>query len=200
MISFIKGEAVDFGENTVIVDNGGIGYELTVSNTTITKIKSGSPYICLYSYMAVREDGISLYGFFSKEERTMFLKLITISGVGPKAAIGILSGIEIYDLMRAIMASDIKTLSKLKGVGKKTAERIVLELRGEIDADSKELMESLPVSTDDSEAIDNDMADAISALRGLGFTQSEATDAVKKAKQHVKKAEELVAYALRNLY
>ncbi len=196
MISFIKGEAVDFGENTVIIDNGGIGYELTVSNTTITRIKSGSPYVCLYSYMAVREDGISLYGFYTKEEKTMFMKLITINGVGPKAAIGILSGIELYELMRAIMSSDIKTLSKIKGVGKKTAERIILELRGEIDADSKELLESLPGG---EEEMDADTADAISALRSLGFTQGEAMNAVKKAKPFAKNAEELVARALRNL-
>jgi len=196
MISFIKGEAVDFGENTVIIDNGGIGYELTVSNTTITRIKNDGPYVCLYSYMAVREDGIFLYGFYTKEEKTMFMKLITINGVGPKAAIGILSGIELYELMRAIMSSDIKTLSKVKGVGKKTAERIILELRGEIDADSKELLESLPGG---EEEMDADTADAVSALRSLGFTQGEAMNAVKKAKPFAKSAEELVARALRNL-
>lgn len=196
MISFIKGEAVDFGESTVVVDNGGMGYELIVSTATINKIKAGTPYVCLYTYMAVREDGVFLYGFYSKEEKNVFLKLITINGVGPKAAIGILSGIEIYDLMRAIMTSDIKTLSKIKGVGKKTAERIVLELRGEIDADSKELLESLPTG---ETAIDADMADAISALRSLGFTQNEATEAVKKARPYAKTAEELVAAALRSL-
>lgn len=198
MLSFIKGEAVEFGESTVVVDNGGIGYELTVSNITAEKIKSGSHYVCLYCHMAVREDGISLYGFYTKEEKNMFLKLITISGVGPKAAIGILSGIEIYDLMRAVMSSDIKTLSKIKGVGKKTAERIVLELRGEIDADSRELLESVTHTGIEGE-MDSDSADAISALRSLGFTQSEAAEAVKKAKPFAKSAEELVAKALRSL-
>lgn len=198
MLSFIKGEAVDFGDNTVVIDNGGIGYELTVSNVTVEKIKNGSRFVCLQCYMAVREDGISLYGFLTKEEKNMFLKLITISGVGPKAAIGILSGMEVYDLMRVIMASDIKALSKLKGVGKKTAERIVLELRGEIDAESREIMESAK-SASEEEALDADSADAISALRSLGFTQSEATEAVKKAKPFAKTAEELVAKALRSL-
>ena len=149
-------------------------------------------------YMAVREDGISLYGFLTKEEKNMFLKLITISGVGPKAAIGILSGMEVYDLMRVIMASDIKALSKLKGVGKKTAERIVLELRGEIDAESREIMESAK-AVGEEETLDADSADAISALRSLGFTQTEAAEAVKKAKPFAKTAEELVAKALRSL-
>lgn len=198
MLSFIKGEAVDFGENAVVIDNGGIGYELTVSSVTVEKIKNGSRFVCLQCYMSVREDGISLYGFLTKEEKNMFLKLITISGVGPKAAIGILSGMEVYDLMRVIMASDIKALSKLKGVGKKTAERIVLELRGEIDAESREIMESAK-SAGAEEALDADSADAISALRSLGFTQSEAAEAVKKAKPFAKTAEELVAKALRSL-
>lgn len=198
MLSFIKGEAVEFGENTVVIDNGGIGYELTVSNVTVEKIKNGSRFVCLQCYMAVREDGISLYGFLTKEEKNMFLKLITISGVGPKAAIGILSGMEVYDLMRVIMASDIKALSKLKGVGKKTAERIVLELRGEIDAESREIMESAK-AVGEEETLDADSADAISALRSLGFTQTEAAEAVKKAKPFAKTAEELVAKALRGL-
>lgn len=198
MLSFIKGEAVEFDENTVVIDNGGIGYELTVSNVTVEKIKNGSRFVCLQCYMAVREDGISLYGFLTKEEKNMFLKLITISGVGPKAAIGILSGMEVYDLMRVIMASDIKALSKLKGVGKKTAERIVLELRGEIDAESREIMESAK-AVGEEETLDADSADAISALRSLGFTQTEAAEAVKKAKPFAKTAEELVAKALRSL-
>ncbi len=198
MLSFIKGEAVEFGENIVVIDNGGIGYELTVSNVTVEKIKNGSRFVCLQCYMAVREDGISLYGFLTKEEKNMFLKLITISGVGPKAAIGILSGMEVYDLMRVIMASDIKALSKLKGVGKKTAERIVLELRGEIDAESREIMESAK-AVGEEETLDADSADAISALRSLGFTQTEAAEAVKKAKPFAKTAEELVAKALRSL-
>lgn len=197
MIGFIKGEAVAFSENGVVVENNGIGYEVSISNTTMVKIRNGSPFICLYTYLNVKDDGLFLYGFYSKEEKNMFLKLITINGVGPKAALGILSGIELNDLMIAIMSSDTKTLSKIKGVGKKTAERIILELRGEINADSQELLDTLPGI--EGEALDRDTADAISALRGLGFTQNEAAEAVKRAKPNAKTAEELVASALRNL-
>lgn len=182
----------------MIMECNGIGYEVAVSNTTLTKIRTGSPYICLYTYMSVREDGISLYGFYTKEEKNMFLKLITISGVGPKAALGILSGIEINDLMSAILSADIKRLSKVKGIGKKTAERIVLELREQIDAESQELLDSITKEAAE-EPIDKEMADAISALRGLGFTQAEATNAVKNAKPYATTAEELVARALRSL-
>ncbi len=199
MISFIRGEAVSFSDNSIILDNNGIGYEIAVSNTTLANVEKGSPYVCLHTYLSVRDDGIFLYGFYSKEERNMFLKLITISGVGPKAALGILSGIELNELMSAIMSADIKRLSKIKGVGKKTAERIILELKGGIDADSAELLQSLPTDGNLPKEIDKDAADAISALRGLGFTQAEATDAVMKVKPMAKSAEELVALALRSL-
>lgn len=199
MISFIRGEAVSFSDNSIILDNNGIGYEIAVSNSTLVDVKRGSSFVCLHTYLSVRDDGISLYGFYTKEERNMFLKLITINGVGPKAALGILSGIELNDLMSAIMTADIKRLSKIKGVGKKTAERIILELKGEIDADSAELLQSLPLDADMPKELDKDAADAISALRGLGFTQAEATDAVMKVKPLAKTAEELVALALRNL-
>lgn len=197
MIGYIKGEAI-ICDDSMIMECNGIGYEVAVSNTTLTKIRTGSPYICLYTYMSVREDGISLYGFYTKEEKNMFLKLITISGVGPKAALGILSGIEINDLMSAILSADIKRLSKVKGIGKKTAERIVLELREQIDAESQELLDSITKEAAE-EPIDKEMADAISALRGLGFTQAEATNAVKNAKPYATTAEELVARALRSL-
>lgn len=197
MIGFIKGEAVSFTENGVILENNGIGYEISVSSGTIEKIKKDGATTCLHTYLSVRDDGLFLYGFYTKEEKNMFLKLITINGVGPKAALGILSGIELDELMSAIMSSDIKRLSKIKGVGKKTAERIVLELRGSIDADSAELLQSLPVSGSNA-PIDKEAADAISALRGLGFTQSEATDAVMRAKPLAKSAEELVTLALRS--
>ena len=198
MIGYIKGEAI-INDDSVIMECNGIGYEVAVSNTTLVKIKNGSPYICLYTYMSVREDGISLFGFYTKEEKNMFLKLTTISGVGPKAALGILSGIDINDLMSAILSADIKRLSKVKGIGKKTAERIVLELREQINAESQELLESITKDTAAEEPIDKNMADAISALRGLGFTQAEATNAVKNAKPFATTAEELVARALRSL-
>lgn len=199
MIAFIRGEAVSFGENSVVLENNGVGYEIYASNTTLVKIKQGSAFVCLHTYLNVRDDGLFLYGFYSKEEKNMFLKLITISGVGPKAALGILSGIELNELMAAILSSDIKALSKVKGVGKKTAERIILELREEINADSRELLEALPASDDGEDILDKDAADAISALRSLGFTQSEAAEAVKRAKPHADTAEGLVAAALRNL-
>lgn len=199
MIGFIRGEAVEFSDNSVLLECNGIGYEIAVSYPTLLKLQKGSPFVTLQTYMNVREDGIFLYGFYGKEEKNMFLKLITVGGVGPKAALGILSGIELNDLMAAILSQDIKTLSKIKGVGKKTAERIIVELKEKIDADSVEFLQTALTFGDEGVEIDKDSADAISALRGLGFTQAEAIEAVKKAKPFAQSAEELVARALRSL-
>lgn len=196
MIGFIKGVVVDALENAVVLENNGIGYNIFVSNTTLTQIQTKQP-ICLYTYLNVREDALNLYGFATKEEKNMFLKLITISGVGAKVALGILSGIEVNNLMVAIISADTKTLSKIKGIGKKTAERIILELKGSLEVDSALLLDNL--GGENTETLDKDMMDAISALRSLGITQGEAIKAVKKAKESAKNIEELIALSLRSL-
>ncbi len=196
MIGFIKGIIVDTTENSVILENNGIGYNIFVSNTTLTQIQTKQT-VCLFTYLNVREDALNLYGFATKEEKNMFLKLITISGVGAKVALGILSGIEVKNLMIAIISADTKTLSKIKGIGKKTAERIILELKGSLEVDSSLLQGE--IVGEEFDALDKDMIDAVSALRSLGITQSEAVKAVKKAKVDAKNIEELIALSLRSL-
>lgn len=196
MIGFIKGIIVDTTENSVILENNGIGYNIFVSNTTLTQIQTKQT-VCLFTYLNVREDALNLYGFATKEEKNMFLKLITISGVGAKVALGILSGIEVKNLMIAIISADTKTLSKIKGIGKKTAERIILELKGSLEVDSSLLQGE--IVGEEFDALDKDMIDAVSALRSLGITQSEAVKAVKKAKVDATNIEELIALSLRSL-
>lgn len=196
MIGFIKGALVDNSEGTILLENNGIGYEIAVSNTTLAQI-SGKGEVKLFTYLNVREDGLFLYGFSTKEEKNMFLKLISISGVGPKVALGILSGIELNNLIIAIISSDTKTLSKIKGIGKKTAERIVLELRESLDVDNNLLFEG--GNEDIIDTLDKDTMDAISALRSLGIGQKEAVDAVKKARAKASNIEELISIALRSL-
>ena len=128
MIAYIKGKILSADDNVLVIENNGLGYEVVCSAAAKTRLlASGGGEV--YTYLSVREDGVSLFGFDSPAEKNMFLKLISVSGVGPKMGIGILSGISLNDLAIAIAASDIKTLSKIKGLGKKTAERIVLELR-----------------------------------------------------------------------
>jgi Holliday junction DNA helicase RuvA len=195
MIAFIKGELVSAGNGVIIIDNGGIGYELSVSASTIVKANTQGKDIKLFCYMQVRDDGVSLYGFYTMEEKNMFMKLISVTGIGPKAAMSILSGIELSQLVTAIITRDLKTLSKVKGVGKKTAERLVLELRESLETDFA-AAESVEI---EDIPVDRDSADAILALRSLGIGQKEAIAAVKKAKDGAQNIEDLISKALKNL-
>lgn len=197
MIGYIKGEVVELNGNTLVLENNSIGFEVTVSNSSIVRINQAGRFVKLFTYMHVREDEISLYGFFTREEKDMFLKLITISGVGPKAAISILSGIEIGQLVLAILSNDVKALSKVKGIGKKTAERIILELKESVDAEIASLLNSEEIEP--KEAEDKDVVDAISALKALGIPHQDAIKAVKSARSQTDKIEEIIAIALRSL-
>ena len=132
MINFIQGKVVQKEENLLVVENNGIGYEILVSSHTSNSISFLNEEVKVLTYMQVREDGISLFGFVSKEEKDMFLKLIEVSGIGPKMAIGILSGISLGDLSVAIFRQDVKMLCTIKGLGKKTAERLLVELKDRV--------------------------------------------------------------------
>ncbi|MFW5779997.1 MAG: Holliday junction branch migration protein RuvA [Bacillota bacterium] len=196
MFAFIKGDIVFAKGGIMIVENGGIGYELNVSSTTIAKSNLTHEKMKIYTYLYPREDSITLYGFHSAEEKNMFLKLITISGVGPKAAMSILSGIELSTLVTSIITKDIKTISSIKGIGKKTAERIVLELKESISLDTQDIDTGEIVV---SEMQDKDTQDAVLALKGLGINPKDALRAVQKAKAQAKGIEELIEMALKNI-
>ncbi len=133
MISFLRGIIEEKEEGRLVVDVNGIGYELFVSNNTLSSLPLQGETAKVLTYMAVREDGVSLFGFSTKEEKELFLKLVTVSGVGPKLAISILSGLNLSDLTVAIKKEDVKLLSTIKGLGKKTAERVCLELKDKIE-------------------------------------------------------------------
>ena len=127
MYSYIKGKITEIGESYIVVEAGGIGYELSVSTNAMSEFASRDGEVKVYCYLSVREDGVSLFGFESKMEKSMFLKLVAVSGVGPKLALTVLGGMTTEQFAAAVIGSDIKALSKIKGVGKKTAERIALE-------------------------------------------------------------------------
>ena len=194
MIGFIKGNVISYTDTTVLLENNGIGYEITCSTSVYQKLlaqKSGE----VYTYLAVKEDGISLYGFSTIEEKNMFLKLITVSGVGPKSGISILSSIDISSLATMIATEDVKGLSKVKGLGKKTAERIILELREKVEASYYE-GEKPNKNAEESQ----DDQDAIIALMSLGFTKAECVKAVKEAKENGSKTiEQIIAYSIRHI-
>ncbi len=196
MIGYIKGKVLSAVDNVVLLENNGIGYEITCSNSVFEKLladKQGE----VYTYLAVRDDAVSLYGFISLEEKNMFLKLITVSGVGPKMGITVLSSIDIPSLATMIATSDIKGLSKIKGLGKKTAERIIVELREKVEASYKQDTDKTQEPIIDQTKEDED---AIIALMSLGFTKSECVRAIKQAKENgVKTIEQLIAYCIKNI-
>lgn len=192
MISFLMGIIEEKRENTLELNVNGVGFEVNVSSNTLGSLPMQGNSIKIYTYMAVREDDISLYGFSSLEERNLFFKLISVSGIGPKMAIGILSGLTISDLTMAIIKSDTKLLSKIKGLGKKTAERVCLELKDKLSVVSS------PEQSSFTDEYDEDALQmAVDTLISLGINKN---DAYMLARAHATKdttAEEIISKSLR---
>ncbi len=191
MLSYIKGKVTEAGENTLVVECGGLGYELLVSRGAASAAAVGSE-VKLPVYLSVSETGVALYGFKDAAEKDMFLKLIGISGIGAKMAIGILSGMGVNDLIAAIARGDVKGLSGIKGIGKKTAERIALELRDKIGAEIADMGEKVGVTP----GIVPD-EDAVLALMALGFNKNEAVSAVARVHGEGLTTEQIVFMALK---
>lgn len=198
MISFIEG-LLDHAQPTFAVLNaGGVGYELLIPISSYEKLPPPGQKCRLLAWLQVREDAHVLYGFATEGERAMFLKLINVNGIGPKTAIGALSAIPPAELSSAITAGDIKRLSQLPGIGKKTAERIVVELRDKM---GEVALAAGPAATpglpDDAASI---ARDAALALAALGYKQIDAAAVIRKAMEKAgKKAtvEEVVRLALK---
>ena len=186
MIAYLRGKVLTQTSETAIVDVGGIGYEVYCSGGAFRKINVGE-YVELHTYLQVKEDGMTLFGFADQKEKELFLKLTSVSGVGPKLGIAVLTGLSAEELTQVIFSADVKRLSSVKGLGKKTAEKIILELHGKISA--AEIMsasgEDFMVNEAPMSSMKLSRADeeAVSALMGLGFTRTESTQAVKKARE-----------------
>ncbi|MBR2646613.1 MAG: Holliday junction branch migration protein RuvA [Clostridia bacterium] len=202
MIAYLRGRVLTTTAETVILDVNGVGYEAYCSGGAFKKITQGE-IAELYTYLQVKEDGVTLFGFESPKEKELFLKLISVSGVGPKMGIAILAGLSADEFAQAVATADVKRLSAVKGLGKKTAEKIVLELHGKISA-----AEVLGASGDTMSAPSEQSAvklsaqdeEAVSALMGLGFTRSESTQAVKKAHDAgARTVEEIIMRALQGV-
>lgn len=197
MIGYIKGKLLSVFDNTIILENNGVGYEITCSRQALEKIEKDKVGE-VYTYMAVRDDGIFLYGFINLEEKNMFLKLISVSGVGPKMGITILSNMSISDLAIKIATSDTKGLSSVKGLGKKTAERIILELREKVDANIK--AEEVDIKVVEKAELSKEDDDAVYALLSLGFSKAESIEAVKQAKEKgARTLEQIISTALKSI-
>tara|TARA_B100001287_G_C22628652_1_gene503913 strand:+ start:15 stop:599 length:585 start_codon:yes stop_codon:yes gene_type:complete len=165
MISFIKGKNIEISPTKLIVDVNGIGYEILISLRTYSKIKNIDK-VNIFTHLNVKEDSHTLYGFYNKKERKTFLDLISISGVGPSTAIVILSSLSASELKKAIIESDVNKIKSVKGIGLKTAERIILELKDKI---SKEDIDDIKFV----ESFDNTIRnEALSALSSLGISKN----------------------------
>lgn len=179
MIAYISGALVSAGENYIVIDNHGMGYRIFVSGKFLEHIPAYGTQIKIYTHMYIREDELTLYGFHSEEELSVFRILIGISGVGPKVAMAILTALTIQELQLAVISEDAKTISKANGVGAKGASRIILELKDKLkmeDMMDAAYEQSIAQDTQDANAA----RDAILALVNLGYSNSEAALAVKK--------------------
>lgn len=190
MISFLIGIIEEKREGVLELNVNGVGYELLISNNTLCALPLQGETVKVYTYMSIREDGVSLVGFSSMEEKELFLKLITVSGIGPKAGLAILSGLSISDLTSAIIKSDVKLLSTIKGLGKKTAERLCLELKGKLDI-------TVGATTFEESYNEDAVQMATDTLVSLGINKNEAYMLARANATSESSVEDIIAKSLR---
>ena len=175
MIAMLHGTLVEKAPNSAVIECGGVGYEVTIPIGTYSELPAVNAECRLFTRHVVREDDEQLFGFATKAERQTFDQLVTVSGVGPKLALAVLDGISVQDFRRCVVNGDAKRLGTVKGVGKKTAEKIVVELRGSINPIEAMASDGTPA------AVDANMRDAVLALSQLGFPQDQAYKMVQAA-------------------
>lgn len=187
MIYYVKGELDTVTENMIVVEKNGIGFEIMVPLSVVSNLPQTGNEVKIYTYTYVREDALQLYGFLTKDELAMFKLLITVSGIGPKGALGILSVMDADALRFAILADDAKSISKAPGIGGKTASKLILELKDKINFEETvehvlDKGESANAPQGSGSSADSGMAanEAIQALVALGYTSTEAVKAVKR--------------------
>ena len=194
MIDQISGKIISINDNYVVLAVGGLGIKVNISANFASKLVN-EDLITLVTYLNVREDALDLYGFKNESERNLFLMLISISGIGPKLAVSILSGVELEELKSNILSGDIKSLTSIPGVGAKTAKRIIIELKDKL---SKTTTTELGFEDDFGSKISKDV---LSALVGLGYSESMATEVIKRINpaKSDKSIESLIKEALKIL-
>ncbi|MCI8520733.1 MAG: Holliday junction branch migration protein RuvA [Clostridia bacterium] len=194
MYYYIKGTLVQKSENYIVVDANGVGYMINTSLTTLNNLDSTGREVTVYTYLNVREDAMELYGFSTQEEKNMFIHLISVSGVGPKAALSILSVATPAKFAVAVVTNDIKTITKASGVGPKLAQRVILELKDKLKT------EELGLDGDEAVAFDasDNRSEAVSALVVLGYSPSDAQKAVSKVDASME-VEDIIKKALSSL-
>lgn len=195
MIAFLRGALAAKTAQGVVVDVGGVGYGVALSQASISRLPAVGEEVRILTYLQVSESGVALYGFLSEEEKALFERLISVSGVGPKVALAALSTFSAGTLADAIASQDVALVQKIPGVGKKTAQRIILELKGSLDQGVEGLFGR---SEDPASVIDERLRGAAEALLSMGFTSAEADLALKGAPEGATEAA-LLQYALKRL-
>jgi Holliday junction DNA helicase RuvA len=179
MIAHLRGKLLAKHPNQAIVETGGVGYDVTISVPTFSDLPSVGSEVALFVHTHVREDALALYGFLRSSEKLLFEKLITVSGIGPKLAITILSGMAADEMVGAIRGNDVARLTRIPGIGKKTAERMVLELRDK-------LPQAGPIAAPAAPPINAIEEDVLSALANLGYQRAAAEKALSVATKNAK--------------
>jgi len=194
MYSYIKGSLESKSQDKAVIDVGGVGYLIYIPYSTYQMLPELNEIVKLNTYLAVREDSMTLYGFKSNEELRIFELLISVSGIGPKLAIGILSDITAAEFSVAVITDDVNRLTKISGIGKKTAQRMIIELKDKMKSETIENMPDQPVIRT---VLNNEIEEAISALQVLGYNNKDAVDMVNKTYKEGMTIEEIIKHALR---
>ena len=195
MFAHIEGIVADKAKDTLVLDAGGVGFELTVSASTLSASPAAGEKMKCYTVLSVREDGMELFGFATREEKQMFLQLKGVTGIGPKSALQILSALPPRDLAVAIATGDAAALSRAPGVGKKTAQRLILELNDKVPAEEITGLPAAGVSV----ARNDPAGEAVEALMALGYQAAEAAKAVSRLDPMPATADEIIFMALKGM-
>lgn len=197
MFAYIKGTITDIGSDEIIVETGGVGFLVFTSSQATTRLTKNQQAI-IYTHLNVREDDMSLFGFLTKEERSVFRMLINVSGVGPKSALSILSCLSVDELRMAVLSDDYKAIAKANGIGPKTAQRLIIELRDKFHLE--DVLDSYEENTTDTSVPEDLISEAAMALSSLGYSNIEALRAIKKVpNSEGMTVEQLLKAALKNI-
>lgn len=196
MYAFIEGMVDEKRQGELVINAGGVGYLLMCSTSTLSQAPAAGERFRAYTYLSVREDAMDLFGFATREEREMFLKLCSVTGIGVRTALGILSAMPLRDLNVALLTGDAAALSRAPGIGKKTAQRMILELKDKV------TQQDIPKAGKDDGVVFAALGaeqEALAALQSLGYTSAEAARAVNQVRDQAETPDQLIMLALRTL-
>ena len=200
MIGFVQGKVDAISEDNVVIDTGGIGYNVRISAKTAQELPGIGQEVRLYTYTRVREDGISLFGFLSRDSLDIFKKIITVNGIGPKGGLAVLSVMSADELKFAIISGNAQAITKAPGIGKKTAERVILDLKDKISVEDTQIRKEIS-SYDGLPQTGKAQSEAVEALTALGYSATDALHAVRQI-EHAEEmdVEAILKLALKNMF